>query len=86
MSEERIRSTVLHVLGGIAPEADLTRLDPRASLREQFDLDSIDFVNFVIGLARELGVEVPESDYPHLATLDDSIAYLTPRTNTTAKA
>ena len=79
MSDERIRSTVLRVLGGIAPEADLAGLDPRTSLREQIDLDSIDFVNFVISLDKELGVEVPEADYPKLLTLDDCVAYLESR-------
>jgi acyl carrier protein len=79
MNEERIRSAVLRVLGGIAPEADLSGLDPGTDLREQIDLDSIDFVNFVIGLARELGVEVPEADYPELLTLDACVAYLRSR-------
>ena len=79
MSDEQVRGTVLRVLGSIAPEADLAGLDPAGSLREQIDLDSIDFVNFVIGIAGELRVEVPETDYPRLLTLDDCVTYLTPR-------
>ena len=79
MSDERIRSTVLRVLGTIAPEVDLTGIDPNASLREQIDLDSIDFVNFVIALDQALSIEVPEADYAKLLTLDDCVAYLESR-------
>lgn len=71
-----IRATVLRVLHGIAPEVDPATIRPEASLRDQVDLDSIDFLNFVLGLAHSLGVEVPESDYPEMATLDGCVAYL----------
>ena len=85
MSDERIRSTVLHTLGRIAPEADLRGVDPAKNLREQVDLDSIDFVNFVIGLDKELGVDVPEADYPKLLTLDDCVHYLASRLENDAR-
>jgi acyl carrier protein len=84
MSKEQIRSAVLRVLGTIAPEADLAAVDPASNFREQIDLDSIDFVNFVIALADELGVEVPEMDYPKLLTLDDCVAYLESRVKSKA--
>jgi acyl carrier protein len=73
---EEIRATVLQVLGDIAPDADLAGIDPGESLREQFDLDSMDFLNFAIGLHQRLGVEIPEADYPRLASLDGAVAYL----------
>lgn len=73
---EDIRAAVLAALGGIAPEADLGSLDPGESLREQLDLDSMDFLNFVIAVHKRLGVEIPESDYPKLATLDGAMSYL----------
>ncbi len=73
---EDIRAAVLAALGGIAPEADLTHLDPGENLREQLDLDSMDFLNFVIAVHKRLGVEIPESDYPKLATLDGAMSYL----------
>lgn len=73
---EEIRATVLWVLGEIAPDADLSHIDPEESLRQQLDLDSMDFLNFAIGLHRRLGVEIPEADYPRLATLDGAMAYL----------
>lgn len=73
---EEIRATLLSVLGTIAPEADPATLDPGESLREQLDLDSMDFLNFVIGVHKRLGVEIPEADYPRLASLDGAVAYL----------
>lgn len=73
---EEIRATVLQVLGEIAPDADLAGIDPGENLRDQFDLDSMDFLNFAIGLHQRLGVEIPEADYPRLASLDGAVAYL----------
>lgn len=76
MTASELRATVLRVLGGIAPEADLDRLDPAVAFREQLDLDSMDLLNFAIGLHEALGVDVPEADYARLATLDGCVAYL----------
>jgi acyl carrier protein len=73
---EEIRATLLAVLRGIAPEADPAILDSGESLRDQLDLDSMDFLNFVIGVHERLGVEIPEADYPRLASLDGAVAYL----------
>jgi acyl carrier protein len=75
-TREELRAAVVSVLGEIAPEADAARLDPTRSLRQQLDLDSMDFLNFVVGLHRRLGVEIPESDYSRLASLDGAVAYL----------
>ena len=76
MSEAEIRQTVLRVLGSIAPEADLDRLNPQGRLRDQLDIDSMDFLNFIIGLHKELKVEIPEKDYGQLLTLDGCVNYL----------
>lgn len=76
MSKDEIRATVLRVLGQIAPEADLTQLNPARRLRDQLDIDSMDLLNFVIGLHKELHVEIPEADYPKLATLQGCVDYL----------
>jgi acyl carrier protein len=76
MTENEIRETVLRVLGGIAPEADPATLKPDVSFRDQLDIDSMDFLNFAIGLHEELGVEIPEADYPKLQTLDGCVEYL----------
>ncbi len=79
MTREEIKNTVLRILGGIAPEADLTQIKPQVSFREQLDIDSMDFLNFAIGLNKELGVEVPEADYPKVASLDGCVEYLMER-------
>ena len=77
MTRDEVRVTVLRVLGDIAPEADLASLKPDVGFREQLDLDSMDVLNFVVGLHAALGVEIPEADYPKLATLDHCLDYLT---------
>lgn len=74
-----LRAAVLRVLGDVAPEADLTSLAPDVPFREQLDLDSMDILNFVVGLHAALGVEIPEADYPRLATLDACVEYLASR-------
>ena len=76
MNPDEIRSTVLSVLGEIAPEADPSTLEPDVSFREQLDIDSMDFLNFAIALHERLGIEIPEEDYAKLDTLDDAVEYL----------
>jgi acyl carrier protein len=76
MTKDEIKNTVLRILGGIAPEADLTQINPRVGFREQLDIDSMDLLNFAIGLKKELGVEVPEADYPKVASLDGCVEYV----------
>ena len=81
MTRAELRKTVLQVLGDIAPEADLAALEGGVSFRDQIDLDSMDALNFVIGLHAALGVDIPEADYPRLATLDACVEYLEARRN-----
>jgi len=71
--------TVLQVLGDIVPEADLTAIKSATSLRDQLDIDSMDFLNFVIALHETLHIEIPEADYPKLVSLDGCVDYLTAR-------
>jgi acyl carrier protein len=61
--------------------ANLAQIKPQVGFREQLDIDSMDFLNFVIGLNRELGVEVPESDYSKVSTLDGCVEYLATATS-----
>ena len=79
MIEEEIRSTVLRILGEIAPEAEPARIDPDASLRDQLDLDSMDILNIMIALHEALHVDIPEADYPKLSTLNGAVAYVAQR-------
>ena len=76
MSDAEIRQKVLGILGGLAPEIDVHTLKPDVRLRDQMDIDSMDFLNFLIGVDAELGVDIPEADYPRLATLNAIYAYL----------
>lgn len=79
MTAPEIREVLLSVLGGIAPEVDLGQVRPGADLREELDIDSMDFLRFVVGVAERLGVEIPEADYPQVRTLDGCVAYLAAR-------
>jgi acyl carrier protein len=76
MSDDEIRDVVLRLLGEIAPEADLEELDADARVRDQIDIDSMDALNFLIAVDKELAVDIPEADYPHLATLNAIVAYI----------
>lgn len=71
-----------NALAGIAPEADLDDLGPDADLQEELDLDSMDFLNFLIALGENTGVQVPESDYDQVRTFGGCIAYLTAHSTT----
>jgi len=79
MTEEEIRETIAATLARIAPEADLDEIDPGQNMREELDIDSYDFLNFLIGLNEKLGVEVPEEDYEKLISLNDLLRYLKAR-------
>jgi acyl carrier protein len=77
MTSAEIRTRVLQALSSVAPEADAASLRSNVSLRDQLDIDSMDFLNFVIALHKDLKVNIAEADYPKLLTLDGCVAYLT---------
>jgi acyl carrier protein len=76
MDDATLRQTVFATLRRIAPEVAPDELAPGRPLRDQVDLDSMDWLNFLLGLHAALGVEIPETDYAKLVTLDDLVAYL----------
>jgi acyl carrier protein len=76
MNEQAVRALAAEVLAGIAPEADLATVGANEDLREALDLDSMDFLNLVIGLAQRTGRTIPEADYPRLFTLAGMAGYL----------
>lgn len=76
MNDLEAKRLVFDVLSGIAPEADLDALPGRARMRDELDLDSMDFLNFISGLHERTGFDIPEADYPKLFTLDGAVAYL----------
>lgn len=76
MNHEQLAARVRRVLKDIAPGADVERLNPGHSFRDQLDMDSVDYLNFVLALEAETGVRIPDGDYPKLSTLAGCIAYL----------
>ncbi len=76
MNEQDIRTLTAEVLAGIAPEADLATVGDDEDLREALDLDSMDFLNFVIGIAQRSGLKIPDADAPRLHTMRSLVAYL----------
>jgi acyl carrier protein len=80
MTDAEIKSAILDGLAQIAPESDPAELPPNENIRRALDIDSFDFLNFLIGLHEKLGVDIPEADYGKLNTLDEMVAYLAART------
>lgn len=76
MQESDIRALVAELLAGIAPEADLATVGDDEDLREALDLDSMDFLNFVVALAQRTGRQIPEADTARLVTLRGLVGYL----------
>jgi acyl carrier protein len=78
MTGEQIREEVLDILESIAPDEDLSQLDDSKSFREQMELDSMDFLDIVMELRKRHRVQIPEDEYMNLASMDSTVAYLTP--------
>lgn len=77
--EEKVRGMVLNAIHEVAPEVDLQAIRFDQPVRDQIDLDSMDFLNILIKVHRALGVNVPEADYAKLATINGFVAYLMAR-------
>jgi acyl carrier protein len=76
MIDSQARSMICAILREIAPETDPEGLAGGEDLREALDLDSMDFMNFMVALHERTGIDIPEADYPQLRTLSGAIAYL----------
>ena len=76
MNKAEAKALIFEVLGEIAPEAELDKLPGNAQLRDELDLDSMDFLDFVAAVHERTGIDIPEAEYGRLATLDDAVAYL----------
>ena len=79
MGNQRIRNLILDIIATVAPDADLSDVRSDIRLRDQLDLDSMDFLDIVMELRKRYKIEVPKEDYTHLATLDGCISYLRPK-------
>ena len=80
MTEAEIKQVVREALSNVAPEVDFNAIDPGKDLRDQIDIDSVDFLNFVIGLHKALNIEIPDADVAKLTTLNGCVNYLLAKT------
>ena len=78
MTKDDVRRAVVSILEDIAPDEDLSSIKDDVTLREQMDLDSMDFLDIVMELRKRFNIEVPESDYQELVSMDSCIQYLQP--------
>lgn len=75
-SPDELRKMVIHALHLIAPEADLSSLDPDAPIRQELEIDSMDFLRLMQHLGRELKIDIPEKDYKQLSSVTGCVNYL----------
>jgi acyl carrier protein len=79
MTKEDCKKLVIDIISDIAPDEDLSNIKPEVRLRDQLQLDSMDFLDIVMELRKRHGIEVPEADYMQLASLESCADYLTPK-------
>ena len=79
MTEVEVKELVLGIIADIAPDEDVSSVDPEVRLRDQLELDSMDFLDIVMELRKRHKIEVPEDDYMELATLAGCVRYLLPK-------
>jgi len=79
MTRPEIREVIIGILERIAPDEDLSNLDDAVPFREQMELDSMDFLDIVMELRKQYRVQIPESEYEHLVTMDSTVNYLEPK-------
>lgn len=84
MTKDECKKVVLDIIADIAPDEDLSNVKSEVRLRDQLQLDSMDFLDIVMELRKQHSIEVPEADYQHLASLDSCAEYLTPKFNALA--
>jgi acyl carrier protein len=79
MKAEEIRTMIIEVIHEIVPDEDLSNLKGDIRIRDQIEMDSMDFLDVIMELRKRYNIVVPEDDYMELSTLDSSVAYLEPR-------
>ena len=85
MTSSDIKDAVREILEEISPDAHLSNLKEDVSFRDQLELDSMDFLDIVMSLRKKYRVQIPEEDYPQLASMASTVAYLEPRMRELAK-
>ena len=76
MTHDELRAVIFDALRRVAPEADPASIQAGGPLGDQVDIDSMDFLNFIVSLHDRLGIEIPESDYAALTSVDAIVTYL----------
>lgn len=79
MSEVEVREAVVAIIADVAMDEDVSSIDDTVSLRDQLDLDSMDFLDIVMELKKRHQINVPQEEYPELVTLQSCVNYLTPK-------
>lgn len=85
MNPAALREVVITSLGEVAPELDPASLDLAAPIADQLEIDSMDYLDFMVALAERTGVEVPERDYGDMTSVDDCVRYLEVRLQPSGK-
>lgn len=79
MDAQEVKQKVIDIIADVAMDEDINSIDDDGALREQLDLDSMDFLDIVMELKKRHKIEVPQEDFPKLATLNSCVEYLTPK-------
>lgn len=79
MTHQKVKEIITEIISNIAPDEDLSAIKSDVPLRDQLELDSMDFLDIVMELRKKHNIEVPEADYPRLASLDSCAEYLSPK-------
>jgi acyl carrier protein len=79
MTKDEVKQSIIDIINEILPDGDCSGVDPAIRLRDQLELDSMDFLDIVMELRKQYKIEVPEADYPKLATLNSCVEYLEPQ-------
>ena len=78
MDENTLNQLIIDSLTKVAPDIDRNALDLEINFRDQFEVDSIDFLGFVLDLEKRLGIKIPEVDYPKLSSMKGCLSYVQP--------
>jgi acyl carrier protein len=76
MNRHELHDVMMAALTAVAPDVDPTAVDPAADLTDQLDIDSMDFLNIVVAVHEQTGIDIPERDYARLSNLEDAVDYL----------
>jgi acyl carrier protein len=80
MNDNQIEGRIRKILADITADSEALEIDAGVRIRDQLDLDSMDFLNFLIAVHEDMDVDIPEADYPKLRTLNDIVDYLAAKT------